>query len=59
MPSLVICERILAKAGVGLVPGAAFGEYGEGFVRIALAASDPEVEAGFRKIIDWAEKVGG
>jgi aspartate/methionine/tyrosine aminotransferase len=56
MTSVEICERILEEAGVGLVPGSAFGEEGEGFVRMTIAASDEDVEAGFRKIIEWAEK---
>jgi len=56
MTSVEICERILEEAGVGLVPGSAFGDEGEGFVRMTIAASDEEVEAGFRKIIEWAEK---
>jgi aspartate/methionine/tyrosine aminotransferase len=56
MTSVEICERILEEAGVGLVPGSAFGEQGEGFVRMTIAASDEDVEAGFRKIVEWAEK---
>jgi aspartate/methionine/tyrosine aminotransferase len=56
MTSLEICERILDDANVGLVPGSAFGEQGEGFVRMTIAASDEEVEAGFRAIVEWAEK---
>ena len=56
MPSLEICERILDEAGVGLVAGSAFGNYGEGFVRMTIAASDQDVEAGFRKIVEWAER---
>jgi aspartate/methionine/tyrosine aminotransferase len=59
MSSLEICERLLEEAGVGLVPGAAFGEQGEGFVRMTIAASDEEVEAGFRKIVAWAETIKG
>lgn len=55
MTSLEICERLLEEAGVGLVPGSAFGEQGEGFVRMTIAASDEDVEAGFRKIVAWAE----
>jgi aspartate aminotransferase len=55
MTTLEICERLLEEAGVGLVPGSAFGEQGEGFVRMTIAASDKEVEAGFRKIVEWAE----
>jgi aspartate/methionine/tyrosine aminotransferase len=57
MTSLEICERILDEANVGLVPGSAFGEQGEGFIRMTTAASDEEVEAGFRKIVEWAEGV--
>jgi aspartate/methionine/tyrosine aminotransferase len=56
MTSLEICERILEEAGVGLVPGSAFGELGEGFVRMTIAASDEDVEVGFRKIVEWAER---
>jgi len=56
MSSLEICERILDEAGVGLVPGSAFGSQGEGFVRMTIAASDEDVEAGFRKIVEWAER---
>jgi aspartate/methionine/tyrosine aminotransferase len=56
MTSVEICERILEDAGVGLVPGSAFGAQGEGFVRMTIAASDEDVEAGFRKIVEWAEK---
>ena len=56
MTSLEICERILNEAGVGLVPGSAFGAQGEGFVRMTIAASDADVEAGFRKIVEWAER---
>jgi aspartate/methionine/tyrosine aminotransferase len=56
MTSLEICERILEEAGVGLVPGSGFGAQGEGFIRMTIAASDEEVEAGFRKIVEWAEE---
>jgi len=56
MKSTEVCERLLEEAGVALVPGSAFGEQGEGFVRMTVAASDEEVEAGFRKIVEWAEK---
>ena len=54
--SIEICEKILEQAGVGLVPGSAFGAQGEGFVRMTIAASDEDVEAGFRKIVEWAER---
>jgi len=57
MTSVEICERILEEAGVGLVPGSAFGVQGEGFIRMTIAASDEDVEAGFRKIVEWAENL--
>ena len=57
MTSVEICERILEEAGVGLIPGSAFGEQGEGFVRMTIAASDEEVEEGFRRVVEWAEEV--
>ncbi len=56
MSSVEMCEKILDEVGVGLVPGSAFGEEGEGFIRMTIAASDEDVEAGFRKIVEWAEK---
>ncbi|MGA7194366.1 MAG: pyridoxal phosphate-dependent aminotransferase [Anaerolineales bacterium] len=56
MTSLEICERILEEVSVGLVPGSAFGEQGEGFARMTIAASDEDVETGFRRIIEWADK---
>ena len=56
LSSQEICERILDEAGVGLTPGSAFGEQGEGFARMTIAASDADVAAGFRAILDWAGK---
>lgn len=56
MSSVEMCEKILEDVGVGLVPGSAFGEQGEGFIRMTIAASDEDVEAGFRKIVEWAER---
>lgn len=54
MTSLEVCERVLEQAGVGLVPGSAFGAQGEGFARMTIAASDSDVEAGLRAILGWA-----
>lgn len=51
-----ICERILDEAGVGLVAGSAFGKCGEGFVRMTIAASNEDVEAGYKKIVEWADR---
>ena len=56
MTSLEIGERILEEANVGLVPGSGFGVQGEGYMRMTTAASDETVEAGFRAIVEWAER---
>jgi aspartate/methionine/tyrosine aminotransferase len=58
-PSLEICERLLEEAGVGLIPGSAFGRQGEGFVRMTIAASNRDVATGMKSILEWAEKVAG
>ena len=55
-PSVELCERLLEDVRVGLVPGSAFGAQGEGFVRMTIAASDEDVAAGIRKILQWADK---
>lgn len=53
LPSLQICERLLDEAGVGLVPGSAFGAQGEGFARLCIAAAEKDLEIGLRKIFAW------
>jgi aspartate/methionine/tyrosine aminotransferase len=58
MSSQEIFEQLLDQAGVGVVPGTAFGPGGEGFVRMTIAASDEDVSSGFTAIMDWAEKRG-
>lgn len=57
LSSIEICERVLEEAGVGLVPGIAFGAQGEGFVRMTIASSDEDVGQGFKAILDWAKSV--
>lgn len=54
--SLEICERLLDETSVALVPGAAFGEQGEGFVRMTIAASEADIAAGFKAILAWADR---
>lgn len=56
IPSLEICERLLDETSVALVPGAAFGEQGEGFVRMTIAASEADIAAGFKAILAWADR---
>jgi aspartate aminotransferase len=46
--SVVLARRILEEANVGVVPGIAFGEAGEGHFRLSFATSDYEL----RRTID-------
>ena len=40
----------LEKAGVALLPGSSFGEFGEGYLRLSYAASIPDIEKGLARI---------
>jgi aspartate/methionine/tyrosine aminotransferase len=55
--SEAIAARLLAETGIAVVPGAAFGEYGEGCVRISYACSLADVENGMAALIDFWRKV--
>ncbi len=46
--------KVLEKAGVLITPGTGFGDYGEGFIRIALTVEE-EV---YREVLDRIEKAG-
>lgn len=44
------CEHLLREAGVAVVPGDAFGESGEGYVRISYAYSMEQLQLAMEKI---------
>ncbi|MEJ2720554.1 MAG: pyridoxal phosphate-dependent aminotransferase [bacterium] len=48
MTSVALQERLLEKAGVAVVAGPSFGEYGEGYVRLSYANSKDNI----RKALD-------
>jgi aspartate/methionine/tyrosine aminotransferase len=56
-PSVEVAERLLDEAGVSVVPGAAYGSCGEGFLRMTIAASDADIEAGLGAILEWAARL--
>lgn len=49
------CERLLYEHKVGLVPGTAFGECGEGFVRISYAYSLEHIQKALSKIKEFID----
>ena len=48
--SLEFSKLLLEKAGVAVSPGVGFGEYGEGYVRIALVENEQRIRQAARNI---------
>lgn len=42
--SVKFCEDLLEKSGIVIVPGTAFGQYGEGYFRISYVCSDEKLQ---------------
>ena len=53
MSSFEFATRLLKEAGVAAVPGTAFTEYGEGFLRISYAYSMPTLEQAMERMASW------
>ena len=53
-----IAEALLADTGVAVVPGSVYGQCGEGFLRMTIAAADETVAKGFSALLNWAEVCG-
>ncbi len=47
---------LLEEAHVAVVPGSAFGEQGEGFVRLSFCCNTERLTEGLRRIRNWIEK---
>jgi len=50
MKSSELANLILEKAGVALLPGSAFGECGEGYLRLSYATAISVIEKGLARI---------
>lgn len=50
MNSNELANLILEKAGVALLPGSSFGEFGEGYLRLSYANSIENIKIGLEKI---------
>ncbi|MTV50247.1 aminotransferase class I/II-fold pyridoxal phosphate-dependent enzyme [Heliobacillus mobilis] len=51
--SFEFAEKFLRETGVLVVPGNAFGDSGEGFVRIALVVPEKRIEEAIDRIAHW------
>jgi aminotransferase len=58
MTSEDFAEKLLREEKVAVVPGTAFGKYGEGHVRCCYATSLPEIEEALRRIANFMRRHG-
>ncbi len=56
--SMVFAKRLLVEAKVAVSPGIGFGEYGEGYVRIALVENEQRVRQAARNVRRFLGDVG-
>lgn len=57
MSSEVFCMKLLREAGVACVPGSAFGDDGDNYMRISYSYSISQLEDAFRRIESWIKKI--
>ncbi|MFT3723369.1 MAG: pyridoxal phosphate-dependent aminotransferase [Hyphomonadaceae bacterium] len=51
--SVDLCKQLIAEAGLGLAPGAAFGPEGEGWIRWCFAVKPELLDAGIERLAGW------
>ena len=56
LSSNTFCERFLQEEKVAIVPGNAFGESGEGFVRISYAASTDNIREAMNRLSRFVKR---
>jgi alanine-synthesizing transaminase len=47
---MLFSKLLIEEAGVAVAPGVAFGEYGEGFVRIGLVENENRIRQAARNV---------
>ena len=56
--SMAFCERLVRERAVGLAPGSAFGEGGEGHVRICFAVDEATLDEALDRFeVGWIEHI--
>ena len=54
--SVALAKQLVADAGLGLAPGAAFGSEGEGYLRWCFAASDTLLTQGATRLAEFLRR---
>ena len=47
------CSRLLDQTGLVVSPGAAYGQYGEGFFRVSLSTPDDKIDMALEKLAEF------
>jgi LL-diaminopimelate aminotransferase len=53
--SAEFASRLIEDIGVVVTPGAGYGKYGEGYIRLSLTTADERVEEGARRLLEWSK----
>lgn len=56
-PSKELADRLLNEAGVAVLPGTAFGDCGEGYLRFSFANSLPNLKSALERIRDFVGRM--
>jgi aspartate/methionine/tyrosine aminotransferase len=51
-----LADALLEQAGVAVLSGTAFGEYGEGYLRFSIANSIENIGKALDRVEEWAKK---
>jgi aspartate aminotransferase len=57
VPSDEFANRLLNEAGVAALPGTAFGEYGEGYLRLSFANSLANIQSALERIEEFVKQL--
>ena len=49
-------KTLLVKRAIAIIPGVAFGKYGEGYVRLSYAASMDTIETAMARLKEFMEE---
>ena len=56
--SMLFSKLLIEEAGVAVSPGVAFGEYGEGYVRIGLVENEHRIRQAARNVKRFLDRSG-
>jgi aminotransferase len=57
LSSMEFCQRLLKEKKVAVVPGTAFGNIGEGFIRLSFASSMDNLKEALKKIEEFLKSI--